>query len=345
MDETGLFWRQMPNGGLSKQKIAGRKLDKARVSLVIATNATGSDRIALWLIGRYQTPHALRSTNYQALGCVWNANEASWMRYDIMTRWLRSFYRHISIGRRVLLLMDNASPHLAGIKQAPPPPHIQVVFFPANSTSIYQPLDQGIIQNLKHQYRKKWIRWMIAILDRGLDPRTKMNLNHTLHWITQAWRNQVSDQTIQNCFKKSTLIRPRSNSAPVSEPGLREEIGALYNQVIKKLGDDDFMPLDEFLDPSDESVSELPKGNDIYTHHETMATEGLDDDSGPSPELPSNIAILGYLHDILLWAGNKQSSTPEHIRQIEGLIRDFSRVQIDEKRQVTLDDMTGWAPK
>ncbi|KAJ5543916.1 hypothetical protein N7494_005195 [Penicillium frequentans] len=73
-----------------------------------------------------------------------------------------------------------------------------------------------------------------------------------------------------------------------------------------------------------------------------MATQGLEDDSGPSPELPSNTAILGYLHDILLWAGNKQSSTPEHIRQIEGLIRDFSRVQIDEKRQVTLDDKTGW---
>lgn len=134
---------------------------------------------------------------------------------------------------------------------------------------------------------------------------------------------------------------PATEPTPlVSQPGLREEIGALYKQVIEKLGDDEFIPLEEFLDPSGESVSELPERNDIYPYYGTMATQGLEDDSGPSPELPSNTAILGYLHDILLWAGNKETSTPEQIRQIEGLIRDLSRVQVDEKRQVTLDDMT-----
>ena len=113
------------------------------------------------------------------------------MRQDIMEEWLRAFYRRIPIHKKALLLLDNASPHVAGLKSTPPPGHIKVVFFPANATSVYQPLDQGIIQNLKHHYRKKWLRWMIAILDRGLDPHLRMNISYTLFWVTQAWKTSI----------------------------------------------------------------------------------------------------------------------------------------------------------
>lgn len=46
---------------------------------------------------------------------------------------------------------------------------------------------------------------MINMLDRNIDPRERMSLNYTLRWITQAWRNNVLDQAIQNCFNKSTV--------------------------------------------------------------------------------------------------------------------------------------------
>ena len=127
------------------------------------------------------------------------------MRSRIMKEWLHLFYKHIGKQRRVLLLLDNFSVHLYTLEDAPPPPNIRVLFFPANATSIYQPLDQGIIQNLKHHYRRKWMLWMVNILDRNLDPQKKMSLNYTLHWITQTWCNKVLNETIQNCFDKSTI--------------------------------------------------------------------------------------------------------------------------------------------
>ena len=34
----------------------------------------------------------------------------------------------------------------------PPPANIKIQWLPANSTSVYQPLDQGIIMNLKTYY-------------------------------------------------------------------------------------------------------------------------------------------------------------------------------------------------
>jgi hypothetical protein len=59
MDETGLFWRQMPNGGLSKDGLAGQKRDKSRITIAAITNATGSDQLPLWLIGTAKIPRAL----------------------------------------------------------------------------------------------------------------------------------------------------------------------------------------------------------------------------------------------------------------------------------------------
>lgn len=47
---------------------------------------------------------------------------------------------------------------------------------------------------------------MIGVLDRNIDPRERMSLNYTIRWTAQAWRKDVSDQTIRNCFIKSTII-------------------------------------------------------------------------------------------------------------------------------------------
>ena len=98
------------------------------------------------------------------------------MRGDIMQEWFRSFYKYIGTQRQVVLLLDNFSAHLSALEDAPPPSNIKVVFLPPNATSIYQPLDQGIIRNLKHHYRKKWMTWMINMIDRDIDPAERMSL-------------------------------------------------------------------------------------------------------------------------------------------------------------------------
>jgi hypothetical protein len=115
-----------------------------------------------------------------------------------------------------VLLLDNFSAHLSALEYAPPPSNIKVVFLPLNATSVYQPLDQGIIRNLKHYYRKKWLTWMVDIIDRGVDPTQRISLYYILYWITQAWRRDVLDETIQKCFIKSTLISPSTNKMNTS---------------------------------------------------------------------------------------------------------------------------------
>jgi hypothetical protein len=84
MDETGLYWRWAISRGLSTQALPGLKKDKARISLALCSNATGTDKIAPWLIGKAKMPRALRGVNVRALGLVWKSSKKAWMNADIM---------------------------------------------------------------------------------------------------------------------------------------------------------------------------------------------------------------------------------------------------------------------
>jgi hypothetical protein len=75
---------------------------------------------------------------------------------------------------------------------------------------------------------------MINILDRNLDPNKKMSLNYTLRWLTQAWRNEVLDQTIQNCFIKSTIVSRSTDQTRIMPTPEQLESMPLYQSLINR---------------------------------------------------------------------------------------------------------------
>jgi hypothetical protein len=105
---------------------------------------------------------------------------------------------------------------------------------------------------------------MINKFDCGINYGERMSLYYTLHWITQVWRNDVLDQTIQNCFEKCTIICPSTNETPKPES---LELRPLYQSLIEQFpsgGDaQEVMSLDEFLKPSDENDVAEPDLSDI----------------------------------------------------------------------------------
>jgi hypothetical protein len=68
IDESALFWRMMLSRGLLSQPCAGLKKDKSRISMAFCTNATGTDRLPIWFIGKAKTPHALRGISVSTMG-------------------------------------------------------------------------------------------------------------------------------------------------------------------------------------------------------------------------------------------------------------------------------------
>lgn len=339
MDETGLFWRQAPSSGLSTQNRPGIKKDKSRITLVACANSTGSDRLPVWFIGNAKTPRSLHGLNIRALGGIWQANKKAWMTTIIMKEWLLSFYSHIG-SRSVLLLMDNFLPHIQGAELAPPPSNIRIQWLPANSTSLYQPLDQGIINNLKTHYRKRWLRFMIDHYEVNLNPLDKIMLYDTVHWIIRIWNHEISKTTIYNCFRKSGVIQPQIQNLP-TEPA--PDLSVLYRQAQHAGQIRDMMALESFLNPSDENVVDSHDGTDLNTiiadhleQGETIEAAEQSDEEEPLPP-PSIQQALNGLHVLLRYKEYCQDTKMEDIRLLEQLQHQLVCEEVNSRPQKTLD--------
>ncbi len=120
-------------------------------------------------------------------------------------------------GRSVLLLMDNFSAHKLAVEcveETRPFHNVRICFVPENSTSIHQPLDQGIIQNLKVYYRQQWLKYMLSKLEKEEDPMRTMNVLKAARFSIAAWKDHVSARTYANCFRKSGIFCPLFGPAP-----------------------------------------------------------------------------------------------------------------------------------
>lgn len=343
VDETGLFWRMPPSQSLSSGNRPGIKRDKTRISIVCCVNASGTDRLPIWVIGKARTPRALRNINIPAIGAEWRWNQKAWMSQIIMREWLLAFYRHIG-QRPVLLTMDNFAAHLAGLELAPPPPNIRICWLPKNSTSQYQPLDQGIIQNLKTYYRKQWLRYILYHYEHNQDPLHAVTLLDCIRWLVRAWNHDVLSTTIIACFYKSTLVLN-----PVQLPIESPNLSPLYNQVQQTGRLSNCMDIANFLNPVEESLetteSEAELSSETLLEHlitGTLDTGGVhnDDEEDDSPEpapLPKPSDALNAVRLLIAYMEGQDVSRTSLLRPLERLERDLESEIVASQVQGTLD--------
>ncbi|CAI6354755.1 unnamed protein product [Macrosiphum euphorbiae] len=153
-DEFGLFFKLMPDKSLvfKREKCRGGKLSKERLSVLACTNATGSQKLRLLVIGKSKAPRCFK--NVRTFPCDYVSQNRAWMTGDIFINWIKqldlSFKKQ---NRNILLFVDNCPAHPTTI----PLENIKLVFLPPNATAKLQPLDQGIIKVLKQKYRKNLV--------------------------------------------------------------------------------------------------------------------------------------------------------------------------------------------
>ena len=150
MDETGLFFRMTPDRTLTftGDSCHGGKKSKERMTVAVCANMDGTEKLELLVIGKFQNPICFK--NVKKLPVEYLANKKAWMTSDIFEDWLRKLDKKFAReGRKVLMLVDNcpAHPKTQNLKA------VTLKFLPLNTTSCLQPMDQGIIQNLKVLYR------------------------------------------------------------------------------------------------------------------------------------------------------------------------------------------------
>ncbi|KAJ5111402.1 mariner-Tc1 transposon family protein [Penicillium argentinense] len=257
-DETSLFWKQVPDRSLSTRSIPGKKKEKARISVLFCCNADGSERLPPCFIGTAKKPRAFTAAgiNIENFNCQWYSNRKAWMSGQIFEGWLRWFDNTMS-GRKVVLLLDHISAHKAAFEQIDEGPsplkNTLVIWLPPNSTSHFQPLDQGIIRTWKAYWKRRWVRFILEEYEEGRDPSRSMHVLHAVRWGIEAWEFDLSSKTIQRCFNKAL----RSEQIQLSEINpIISDITRDFQELQHSSRIRDPMDIDDFINPNDEVVQD-----------------------------------------------------------------------------------------
>jgi hypothetical protein len=84
------------DNSLATKQLEGMKQSKERLTLVLCYNGDSSDKLPLWVIGKFKNPRCFKNINVTSLGCVYRNNASAWMTHIIFLEWLRAFDLHVS---------------------------------------------------------------------------------------------------------------------------------------------------------------------------------------------------------------------------------------------------------
>lgn len=212
-DETGLYWKALPTKTLAAANEAsapGRKMMKDRITILACSNASGSHRLKLALVGKSKNPRCFKNVNMEALPVHYFNQKSAWMNVDVFTQWffdcfipaVRKEQQKTNLNGAILLL-DNAPahPNIEVLKDG----NIRCIFLPPNVTAILQPMDQGVLESMKRRYRKQLIS---KLLFEGDSDETnvvqfwkQLTIKDSVYMINEAW-DSLPQCTIQRSWRK-----------------------------------------------------------------------------------------------------------------------------------------------
>ena len=214
-DETGLYWKRMPNRtyiSKAERSAPGFKVSKDRITLLLCANASGDCMVKPMLVYRSLNPRALKGKNKCHLPVFWRANKKAWVTGALSMDWLNNCFvpdveRYLSkknLTFKVLLILDNAPGHPEALQFAHP--NVEVVFLPPNTTSLIQPMDQGIIETFNRYYTRRTFNRILEAMEN--DPSLTVTDCWKLFNITDSITiikdslDEVKQSTLNACWSK-----------------------------------------------------------------------------------------------------------------------------------------------
>jgi hypothetical protein len=250
MDETGLFYRNSGKKTLhvKTDPCIGGKQSKERLTVALCASMTGEKLPAL-MIGKAANPRCFKNINVKAMHISYKSNKKAWMTSYLFEEWLRAFDRKMKRqDRHVLLFLDNAPSHPTFQLE-----NVKLKFFPPNTTSHCQPMDQGIIQTVKAKYRKRQLEYLCCEMERrpslcGSELLKTISVMDAMLWVIKAWK-EVQLSTITKCFVKGGFAPINEVSEFVTPPvGVNElddddSLEAVTPGVVSEEDEDESVPL------------------------------------------------------------------------------------------------------
>ena len=242
-DETGLWWKLMPSKTFvhcGEVQAKNFKKPKDRVTLMGCAKAAGTCKLPLAFIHKSARPRCFRNMSMNALPVHFFSQKKAWMDKVIFEKWfhdvfvpyVRKFCRENDIEFKILLLLDNAPAHPSISTLQSSDGKVITKFLPPNTTSLIQPMDQGILEAMKRRYKKSLLRFLLVQNDcssKSIPEIVKqLTIKDAVYWIAQAW-DEISPETLTRGWNKllQTQDLPSSEN-PVSSVHDNTEFGELF---------------------------------------------------------------------------------------------------------------------
>lgn len=340
-DETGLAWKSLPRRISDAQDENER--DVERVTVLACANASGTHRIPLLVIGKSQNPKCLR--NAKTLPVNYCGERNACIDRQIFSDWYRTIFltaikeRNGRRGEKFLLLLDNTPSHPSAEDLNCIDESCRVVILPPNVSALIQPMDQGVIETTKKDYKKSLIRQLL-LEEEDVDEEDaaanflkRWNMLDCCELIAQAW-DDLSDATLCNAWKKIffanniraevSVVKDRElthliNRIPGYENFTDEEttawlqVDSLKNMPVWHIMDDD--EILNFDEPAQTLIRSRLHGSQEHD----------DDDHKSTKDAPATREVLKSMSTVLRWYRTRRVVDAEHLAtltKIRQLIED-----------------------
>ncbi|XP_050300906.1 tigger transposable element-derived protein 4-like [Anthonomus grandis grandis] len=297
---------------------------------MVGSSMSGTEKLRLLIIGKSKNPRCFKGIKSFAVD--YEYNKKAWMTSEIYEKWLLKPDKKFAAQRRkVLLFVDNCPAHPKSVESKLK--NIKLEYFPPNLTSILQPMDQGIIKNLKQHYRNRIVMKVLAHME--VATPTTVALLDAIQDLNKTWTLDVKEQTIANCFRKAGFVKDKvqqdadnwdeDDLVPLSE---LKTLWTSYRRAIdmSDVSFEDYVTIDDNVQitgfPTDEEILEsvienlVPNKKDPEENEDDGQSEG---ETVPTPAIDETISAIEKIRCFIL----SRENIPYEIHNSLNLLEDF----------------------
>ncbi|XP_054569450.1 tigger transposable element-derived protein 1-like [Eptesicus fuscus] len=262
----------------------GHKASKERLSLLLGANAAGDFKLKP-LVCLTENPRAIKGIWKGLLPVIWKSNKKAWMTRSVFEDWftnhfvpeVKDYCASRGLPFKVLLVLDNAPCHPADLNDIHP--NVKVVYLPPSTTSLLQPMGQGVIAFFKAYYLRRTFAMAFTTTEKDKELTLQdfwksYNVLAAVKNISDSW-DEVKQTNLNGVWKK--LCPQFVNDFH----GFEDSVEVVIKNVVELSKQLD-------LEVEAEDVTEL-----LASHGEELSTEDLtqlkqhfiEEEDTPTPEL------------------------------------------------------------
>lgn len=179
----------MPENTQASRKdicLPGRKINKEQLSALLCANTDGTHKLKSIIIGKSKLPKSVKEDTC-TLPVIYKPSKDVWFTRELFSEWFFQNFvpevKHFQLNVlrfqeedvRSLLLLDSSPVHPSTELLTSEDGRIKCIFFPHNTSTQIQPMNQGVILSCKRLYWWKQLEESLVIFEVMMNKKKEKN--------------------------------------------------------------------------------------------------------------------------------------------------------------------------